>query len=178
MANPVTQRDSVEIRRSLLCALLSSALGALIVYATHGIEIQLFARGAATLAGLLSGAPVFPEANGWLLPILSQPVLVNEACSGTDFYLLTAALFGWHLPGSLKKPYHCILLALIGAFFLAISINALRIICLAQAHYWLIPRLPDNYAGFIHMMVGVAIFLPSLILINLTFEYYDRRHHL
>ena len=177
MANHATQRSYVETRRSLLCAVLASAIAAAIIHTTPHIEIELFARGAATLAGLLSGAPVFPEADGWLLPILSQPVLVNEACSGTDFYLLTTALLGWHLPGIFKKTLPCILVTLLGALILTISVNALRIVCLAQTHYWLISRVPENYAGFIHMLVGIATFLPALILLNLAFEYYDRRRH-
>lgn len=128
------------------------------------------------LAGLLSGAPVFSTEDGWLIPILSQPVLVNKACSGTDFYLLSCALLAWHLPNISGKAYYCIPLALFGAFLLAISVNALRVVCLAQAHFWIIPRAPENYASFIHMLTGIAIFLPALILINLAFEYHDRRH--
>jgi len=64
--------------------------------------------------------------------------------------------------------------ALLGAFIFAISVNAMRIVCLAQTHYWIISGVPENYASFIHMLVGIAVFLPSLIILNLTFEYYER----
>jgi len=175
MATPVAQRSPVEIKMSFLCALLTCAVAVTLVHSIAGIEIELFARGAATLAGLLIGAPVFPAEGGWLIPILSQPVLVNEACSGTDFYLLTSTLLAWHLSKGFKKLYFCIPLALLSALFLAISINAMRVVCLAQIHHWIIPRVPENYASFIHLLAGIAIFLPALILINLAFEYHDRR---
>lgn len=75
----------------------------------------------------------------------------------------------------MKQLPLCIPAALLGAFFFAIGVNAMRIVCLAQTHYWFISRVPENYAGYIHMLVGIAVFLPALILLNLAFEYYGRR---
>lgn len=99
--------------------------------------------------------------------------MVTEACSATDFYLMTTALLGWHLATRLRWP-----LALAGAVAAAIPItvlvNALRIIAVAQAHRWVIPRMPDAYENFLHMLTGAAVFLPALIVLNLVFEYYGR----
>jgi hypothetical protein len=54
----------------------------------------------------------------------------------------------------------------------ALLINALRIICLVQAHRWIIPLLPDHYFAFAHMLIGVAVFLPALIALNALLELY------
>lgn len=175
MSTSAAQKIPVEVKRAFLCALLTCAVAVTILHSIADIGVELFARGAAALAGLLSGAPVFPAEGGWLIPILSQPLIVNQACSGTDFYLLTSALLAWHLSRGLKKLHLCIPLALFGALLLTIGINALRVVCLAQIHYWIIPQMPENYASFIHMFTGIAIFLPALILINLAFEYHDRK---
>ena len=175
MTKHTAQREPLKIKNSLVCALLASGSATAIVYLIPQLEIQLFARGAATLAGLLSGAPVFPDASGWIMPILSQRALINGACSGTDFYLLTATLIAWHLPGYFKRPHLSIPLALLGGLIFTISVNALRILCVAHAHYWIIPNVPENYANFIHMSLGAAVFLPALILLNIAFEYHDRK---
>lgn len=58
---------------------------------------------------------------------------------------------------------------------LAPGINALRVLSLGQAHHWLIPQLPEAYSQAAHLAVGVGVFLPALIALNLVFEIYGNR---
>jgi exosortase/archaeosortase family protein len=58
----------------------------------------------------------------------------------------------------------------------ALAINALRIVAVAQLHRWILPRLPETYGPFLHMLTGVAVFLPAFILANLLLENYGHSH--
>jgi exosortase/archaeosortase family protein len=64
--------------------------------------------------------------------------------------------------------------ALAGAVPVTLFINGLRLIAVAHAHRWVIPRMPEAYGAFLHMLTGVAVFLPALIALNLIFEIYGR----
>jgi hypothetical protein len=103
---------------------------------------------------------------------------VTTACSAGDFFLMTAALLGWHgakavagRPAWLPAAGAA---ALVAAVPLTLFINALRLIVVAHAHGWVIPRMPEAYGAFSHMLTGAAVFLPALITMNLIFETYGR----
>lgn len=155
--------------KSSLLAVTSSAAA---IHFFPQVELALFARGAATLASLFTGAPVLQAEQGWLLPLQGQPILVSQACSGTTFFTIVSAILAWHLAQRTKSLPKAASLSLLLSLPIATFINALRIVCLAQAHRWAIPLLPDTYAAFAHMLVGVAVFLPSLIALNIALEYY------
>lgn len=150
----------------------SAVLAAAFIYCLPSVELQIFAQGAARIASLFTGAPILESEAGWLLPLSHRTILISEACSGATFFIITCTLLCWHISRRTGRPIAIIIMAFSSALALAIFINALRIICLVQAHRWLIPRLPDNYAGFAHMLIGIAIFLPSLIALNALFEFY------
>ncbi len=158
-------------------SLLAVACGGLLLVVFPPLELELFARGAAQLAGLLSGAPVLRTAEGWLLPSAQPPVLVTSACSGADYFLIVAALLGWHLARCGRTLPRAALCGATIACPLAIAVNALRIATLAQMHRWFIPLLPAAYAPFLHMLTGVAVFLPALIAVHLLLEYHGRPRH-
>lgn len=169
------QQTSLQQRLAsppILAGLLGGALGVALLQSIPGIELRFFARGAAKLAGLFSGAPVLATEQGWLLPLAHHNLLVTAACSGTGFYLMLCML----LAGRLACPKKGILTAGAAGFGLAMPlammINALRIVLLAQAHDWVIPRLPENYGPFAHMLIGIGVFLPALITLNALFEFY------
>ncbi len=155
---------------------LSAVMGG--VAALHSIpalEREVFMGGAARLAGLVFGARSTRADEGWLLPFAGQPVIVTEACSATDFFLMTTALLGWHFARFANRPVWLPVAAvgaLLAAVPAAIGINALRIIAVSQAHHWVIPRMPAAYDSFLHMLTGVAVFLPALIALNLILEIY------
>ena len=57
---------------------------------------------------------------------------------------------------------------------LTLFVNALRVVTVTAAHRWLIPLLPSAYDAFLHLLTGVAIFLPALIALNLLLETHGR----
>ena len=92
---------------------------------------------------------------------------------------MVAALVGWHLGKYFRHSALAGLTAMAGALPLAIMINAVRIVVVTQAHRWVIPHFPESYSSFLHMLTGMAVFLPALIALNLAFETYgnSRIHH-
>jgi exosortase/archaeosortase family protein len=89
--------------------------------------------------------------------------------------LMVAALLGWQ---TARRGRHPLLAAAIGlgaAYPVAIFVNAVRVLSVTQAHRWITPRLPAAYDAFVHQLGGMAIFLPSLIALNLLFQIYARR---
>ncbi len=157
-------------------ALSAVALGTLCLTLFPSLELAVFARGAAELAGLFTGAPVISRADGWLLPNAILPVAVTAKCSATDLFLMVAALVSWQLTRRRVHPARALLTGLFAAAPLAIFLNALRVVTLIAAHRWLIPLLPGAYGPFLHMLTGAAIFLPALILLNLLLDSHGRSH--
>jgi len=186
MKMTVTARgyNPVSIRRlatfplgPVLVALCAAGAGGVLLKLVSALETDVFVAGAARLAGVISGVPAEAGADGWMLAFAGQPLLVTTACSATDFFLMVAALLGWH--GALRTERPVLLpvagvVALIAAVPVTLFINALRLIAVAHAHVWVIPRMPEAYGAFLHMLTGVAVFLPSLIALNLIFEIYGR----
>jgi exosortase/archaeosortase family protein len=138
------------------------------------LELELFAGGSARLASLLTGSVILRIEEGWALPAASAPIVVTTACSATGYFLLIAALIGWHRARRGKSLVGAILAGLVVGLPLSITINSLRVVAVMQAHHWVIPLLPDAYGAFLHMLTGVAVFLPSLVALNLLLEYHGR----
>ena len=137
-----------------------------------GVELGCFARGAAQLAGLFTGAPVFRGETGWMLTVAGQTAIVTAACSATEYFLIVSALLGWQIARQGRWPGRAWLVAPCAALPLTIFLNALRVVVVTHAHRWFIPLLPAGYGAFLHMLTGVAIFLPGLVTLNLLLEYY------
>jgi|GEM_PF-2421999 len=135
-----------------------------------GLELKLFARGAAGLASLFTGQPVARVENGWMLPDANLPIVVTQACSATDFFLIIAALVAWRLAARGLTVGGALVSGLAVALPLSIFINALRVVVVARAHRWFIDRFPQSYGPFLHMATGVAVFLPSLIALNVLLD--------
>lgn len=170
---------------SILAApLVASAAGAALLRWLPGLDHSLFAHGAARLASLLQPGSVWLVPEGWQIgpADAARPVVVTVACSATDYFLLIAALLAWRLaprPGdgfSFPRTAGVAALALSLALPLTLMINALRIVAVVAAHAWLIPDLPAAYADFAHQLVGVAVFLPALLAIDLVLTVHA--HHL
>lgn len=160
--------------RALATAAATALVGIVVLQFFPALELAVFARGAAQLASLFTGTPLHRAADGWQLPSPDLPVVVTAACSATDFFLMVAALIGWQFARHEKSPVRALLTGLLAALPLAIVINSLRIVAVTQAHRWVIPLLPEAYGPFAHMLAGAAIFLPSLIVLNLLLEFHGR----
>lgn len=163
----------------IFVALGAAGAGAVLLKLVPGLEGEVFVAGAAWLTGVISGTPVEGGAEGWRLAFAGQPLLVTEACSATDFFLMVAALLGWH--GALRMRRSAwwpvaVLAALVAAVPLTLFVNALRLVAVAHAHRWVIPRVPEAYEAFLHLLTGAVVFLPALIALNLALEFYGRSH--
>lgn len=148
----------------------AAGLGSLILLFFPILKLSFFAGTAAHLASLFLGTPVFSVDQGWLLPSRHEPVLVSGACSGSDFWLMIVALLAWHLARRNKSTAFAITAALLCATPLAVAVNSIRIVAVVQAHRWFIPHWSESYGPFFHQLTGVAVFLPSLILIHALLE--------
>lgn len=133
-----------------------------------------FARGAAHLVSFFTGASLYRGEAGWMVPIAGAPVSVTVACSATDYFLIVAALIGFQAVRSGISPFVAAGAGLAVAAPLTILVNAVRIITVAHAHPWFISRFPAAYESFLHMTTGAAVFLPSLVALNLVLEAYGR----
>jgi exosortase/archaeosortase family protein len=158
--------------RSVVLGLLAPAVAWAGLQAFPNAEVEWFARGTGLLAALLSGGSLERVDEGWLLGGSFQPVVVSAACSATHYYLTNVALLAWRLaPGRFSAPA-VTGLAIAGAFPLVFFVNALRVIVVMHAHHWVIPQLPEAYGPFLHLLAGVAVFLPALVGLNLALEFY------
>ena len=175
--------DSVQAAKSRVTSLEGRAVWAGCAAAGSGwlllrlipqLELGLFARGAAWLAGFFTGAPILRVEEGWMLAGSGQPVVITTACSATGYFLIVATLVSWQLARHGKSPGRAAVTGFCAALPLAILLNALRVVTVTQAHRWLIPRLPEAYGPFLHMLTGAAIFLPALITLNLLLEIHGR----
>ena len=158
----------------MFVAIACSLISASVVYFYPAVEMHIFIQGTAKLVSLFIGAQVLQVDSGWLLYLPSITLLVSKACSGTNFFIITCTLLGWHLAD--KTKYHIVNIGIVitVASFFSVLINALRIACLSLAHHLFFPFLPENYIAFAHMLVGVAVFLPALIGLNAIFEFYGK----
>lgn len=149
---------------------LAVLAGAAVLAAWPGLQTACFAQGSARLAALLAGSPVLRVESGWMLHVAQQAVVVTEACSATGFFLTAAALLAWHLARRGRSFAVAALFALGLALPATLAINALRVVAVAHLHRWVIPALPESWGAFAHMIAGVAVFLPALIVLNLLLE--------
>jgi exosortase/archaeosortase family protein len=174
MVQPLSLASLRSGLRPLLVAGAAVAVAATTLSLLPSLEVDLFAQVAAQLAGLFTGSPVQRVLGGWLLPQTTPPIAVTSACSATDFFVIVVALLAWQFARALRDVTSTLLLSLGCALPLTFAINAARIVAVTAAHRWFIPRLPMAYDGFLHMLTGAAVFLPSLILLSLCFEFHGR----
>jgi exosortase/archaeosortase family protein len=156
--------------------LVAAGAGAVLLQAVPSLRMDLFAAGAAWLGAIFAGSGLGYYGDGWQMVVTDRSIVVTAACSGTDFFLMVAALIGWRLAGRAKSPAAAALAGLALALPLTILVNALRVVAVSQAHRWLIPLLPERYAAFAHMFTGCAVFLPALIGLNFLLETYAKRN--
>jgi exosortase/archaeosortase family protein len=162
--------------RATAAGLIASGAGALILQMMPQLRIDLFAAGAARLAALLMGAGLDRGEAAWTIALGDRTVAVTTACSGTDFFLMVAALIAWRLTRANRSWVIAGMAGLLFALPVTLLVNALRVVAVAQAHRWLIPMLPERHGAFAHMITGAAIFLPSLVTLNLILELHAKRH--
>lgn len=140
-----------------------------------GLESGVFVRVSAWLAGILTASPVEATTAGWVFQFHGLPMLVSAACSATDYWLIVTALLAWQFGRGQTGAARAILAACLLSAPVAIAVNVARLTSLAVAHRWLIPLAPEAYANVLHLMLGIAVFLPALIALNALLEHRHAR---
>ena len=74
-------------------------------------------------------------------------------------YLLLIALLCLFFTGSL-----------ISSLITTLVVNSVRIAMVTGLHRWISPVIPDKYGDITHLLLGVTVFLPALILIHHILE--------
>ena len=169
-------RTVPRLSRAVAAGLVATGGGALLFQIWPQLRTDLFAVAAARLAASLTGAGFERGEAASLVLLGDRTVAVTAACSGTDFFLMVAALIGWRLCRDDRSFLRVVLASISLALPVTLLVNALRIVAVTQAHGWLIPLLPAHYSAYVHMATGAAIFLPSLIVLNFALEMYANRH--
>jgi len=169
----LTTRSDFPLRRSA-GAVVAAGCAGMLPFIFPSIERGFFSRGTAVLAGLFTGAPVIEVDAGWLLGVANSPVVITDACSATDYFMITALLIAWHLSAPGRSVVVGSLSALVLALPLTLGVNAFRIVVVSQLHHWTSSSVPSSYGHFVHLLIGVAVFLPSLIALNLLLEIYGK----
>lgn len=164
-------------RAVLTPALAAASAGAFVASLPHvwpTFEFSVLAQGAARIAALLTGSPLVQLDSGFALPAARVPVIVTTACSAADFCSIVAALVAWRMARHSRAPWLAIAAGCTAAVPLTVLVNALRITALTQAHRWVIPRFPSAYGPFLHLLIGVAVFVPALLALNFLLELHGR----
>jgi len=165
--------DWRQVCASIFVAATSAALSLFGLTIWPSLGLEFFCRGAGWLAAVMTGCPMVRVENGWMLSAAS-PVVVTSACSGTTYFVLLAVLFGWHVQQRVRRSFVAVGAAIACAVPTAVAVNGLRVAAVLQTHRWLYPLFPDSFRPFLHMLTGVAVFLPALIAINLACEIHGR----
>src|SRR5258706_11756968 len=100
MASVLSFKGSLPISRAwraMAVGLAAAGAGALLLQIVPQLRIDLFAAGAARLAAGLMGAGLERGEAASMIVLGERAVAVTAAGSGTDFFLMVAALLGWRL---------------------------------------------------------------------------------
>jgi len=134
--------------------------------------VNIFSQTAAWLAAALLGVPL----QGGAEPIVAHPMLpvqIVSSCSGWHFFCLLAALLAGRVlatGNALRWHYAWALLALPLAAGITVLVNASRFVVVVLGGLHVLPHLPALAAATFHTALGVAVFLPALILSYVVWE--------
>jgi exosortase/archaeosortase family protein len=123
---------------------------------------------AAWLAGLMMSAPVATWEDG--IPVIVHPLTalrVVPGCAGAEFLGLLAGILLWI---SLRhRPLVALWIAPL-AWLLTIIANGIRLAGLLHIQNLMGDRLPAYLHNSLHSIVGVALFLPLLVVASVWWE--------
>lgn len=134
--------------------------------------VQLLARTAAWLAASLLGVPL----EGGVEPIVAHPglpVQVVTSCSGWSFFCLLAALLVGRVLASSAPGRRALVWALLAlplAAAITVLANAGRFVAVVVGGLRVLPHLPVLAGASFHTAIGVAVFLPALIMVYVIWE--------
>ena len=160
-------------KRQMATAAVAGSIPWIALHIWQDLDMEVLARASAQIAALFMGCPIAHDPLGWTLMTTPVSSTVSAACSGADFVGLSAMVFAWHLAW---RGWHFIIVvgtavSLTGPF--SILVNAVRIVAVIQMHRWVIPLFPPSCSAFLHLVTGVAVFLPALIFLHATLPGFD-----
>jgi exosortase/archaeosortase family protein len=132
------------------------------------LDVNVLARASAQFAALFMGCPVVRDELGWTLITAPVSSTVSAACSGADFLVVAAVVLAWRLASHGCGFASTFILTTLLAGPFSVLVNGTRIVAVTQMHRWVIPLFPSSCSAFLHLVTGVAVFLPALILLHAT----------
>ena len=141
------------LKRVTIFAAVCVALKLILALLPDSAVLASFCRVPATVAACYYGVPL--ESATLSFTARGVTLAVTRACAATDFFALVAAvlLTARTLRGGWRMRH---LVALPVAWVITLAVNSLRIIALAPVD----AVLPKDHAPVVHLLVGVAFFLP------------------
>ena len=120
----------------------------------------IFCRTPAQFSALFFSA----EVDGAELVLRSgRAVSVTRECGGSDFFVIVCSVLTWRAvrqKDAVKLP-----LGWCGAWLFTVTVNSMRVIVTVWARAISECFLPERFYGAIHLVSGVLVFFPALVLL-------------
>ena len=139
-----------------LCGVMKLILAAL----PDSVVLPLFCRVPAEVAAFYYGVPL--DAGTLSFTAKGVTLAVTRACAATDFFALVAAVL------VMVRPWH-----LLSAWAVTLAVNSLRVIALVPVD----ALFPKDRMPIVHLLAGVAFFLPAFALVWYLFPTQRRTSH-
>ena len=141
------------MKRIVIFAAACGAMKLILAGLPESVVLALFCRVPAEIAAFYYGVPL--EAETLSFAAKGVTLAVTRACAATDFFALVAAVLltarilreGWKLRHLVQLPI---------AWGMTLAVNSLRIIALVPVD----AVFPKDHAPMVHLLAGVAFFLP------------------
>lgn len=137
-----------NLKRALLFAAVCLGVKAVFALLPETVVLPLFCRVPAEAASFYYGVPLNADALSFTAKGVT--LAVTRACAATDFFALVSATL------VLVHPLH-----LITAYAFTLVVNTLRIIALVPVD----AVFPKENMPVVHLLTGVAFFLPAFVFI-------------
>ena len=155
---------------------LGLLLGLALVFLLPGImraspgRLMFLTYPSAWLAGCLLGVPVdWSDAVGPVLLYPERALRVVAGCAGADFLGLSSGLLLWV---SIRLRPVRASLVLPAAWLLTVLANGVRLAGLVLAEAVMVERVPVYLHNALHAVVGIAVFLPALVM---AYAFWERK---
>ena len=121
---------------------------------------------AGRVAASLLASPAWVDNGALTIEAPRMAVVVTDACSGLGFVSLLAGLLAWTW-GAKRGVLPVVAVGLAGvaaALLISVPVNAGRIVLAYYARVLMGPALPEDLLSGLHLVCGLVVFLPILIL--------------
>ena len=98
-------------------------------------------------------------------------VAVTRECGGSGFFALICGVLTWH---AVRRDVTSLLpLGLLAAWCFTMAINAMRVVVTVWSRVFAENLLPERFFGAVHLVSGVLVFFPALVLLWLLCVRHD-----